>query len=1247
VHSRRVTAGFRPSALRSIFFFLLLNLTAAGLLLRAQVVLPYTADFETAESFTTGSLHGQNGWSVALGSASVGTSAYFSGSQGVTLTASSPPAFIAQEFDELMGEDVIFVDFYVKPVAGSNPGDTTVAVAESSEMKFINVDGDGEVYALDGDETGENGGRWVPTGYRVALDMNGAAVNWLRVTVRQDFAHRTWDLYLDGTMVLANLGFREAAASYFSFFALRGAPDADAYFDYFYAAAENPLFVDDDLDGMEDAWETMHSLDDGVDDRDGDYDSDGLTNLQEYLIATNPAVADIASIPTLISGLRLQLDADTGTTTDLNGNVSSWADQSGLSNDAAQMDSGKRPQLVAGELNGHAVLRFDGEDDKLELPDLMNGATAGEIFIVTRLSDFARPNHPYFGLVQIGTGDATIYSKDTIWDNFGTAGHHAFGLTDVSSLTAPHIFNASVTAGGGVTTAFNGLQWDSHGGETVDFTMTPLIGADAIDEFYRGDIAEILVYDHPLTVIERRAVNLYLVHKYDGSTATPAAPTDLTATILSETKVDLNWTTATTGFAGAVVERKTGEGDYEIVDPHGALDGYQDHDLTPGETYTYRVKLIGPAGGSLYSEPLPVTMPEGVADLPDDGLRLWLRSTAGASRNSPISRWADQSGNTHDAFQFAADNRPAMVTGEVNGLPVVRFDGTDDHFSLQQVMDGATEGEIFIVARLHDFTNGRNGLMQFGFANGTTYTEDQIVDDFGINDGASFSGPGGTLLTSWHLYGATVDSGGQDLKFNDQLLLHRDLPMGDPNVNYRADVMLGTDVFDEYFNGDVAEIIAYDHVLDGPEHAAVVAYLHFKYGLPGAPSLPTDVTATPISATRVDLSWTTGEIDGSADVTIERKTGGGGYDLLTDEGELSGFQDSGLTPGETYTYRLKFTNSYGETDYTDPVVVTLPLGTPDLPSSGMRLWLRAGVGTHGAGPLATWADQSGNGHDAVQATASHRPEVVLDEVNGQPVVRFDGSDDRLDLSDPMNGATAGEIFIVARLKDFTRGINGLAQFGGGNGTTYTEGAMVDDFGINTGDSFPGPDGALLTAWHTYNASVTEDGEDLRFNGHLLLHRPLPGFAPDVTFRSDAMLGTDVFDEYFNGDIAEVIVYDRVLSDDERAQVSAYLTIKYGVPHEDSVLADANSDGIDDTLGYVLLGIEPTDTDVDSDGVRNDVELASGTDPLSADTDGDSVNDDTDAYPLDPTRSSALTSDPMDHTGPSITLTLPADAVLEP
>lgn len=1212
-------------------------------------MLPYTVDFETGESFTTGSLHSQHGWSVDLGSASVGTTEHFSGSQSVTLTASSPPAIISQSFDELMGEDVIFVDFYVKPVAGSDPQDTTVSVVESSEMKFINVDGDGEVYALDGDETGENGGRWVPTGYRVALDMNGAAVNWLRVTVRQDFARRTWDLYLDGTMVLANLGFRESATSYFSFFSLRGAPDADGFFDYFYAAAENPLFTDDDLDGMEDAWETMHSLDDGVDDRDGDYDSDGLTNLQEYLIGTNPAVADGDAIPGLVSGLRLQLEADTGVTTDMNGNVSDWADQSGNSNDAAQMDSGKRPQLVASELNGHAVLRFDGDDDKLELPDLMSGATAGEIFIVTRLSDFARPGNPYFGLVQMDTGDATVYSKDTVWNNFGTAGHHAFGSVDVSTLTAPHIFNTSVTAAGTSTTEVNGLQWEVHTGETVDFTTTPLIGADAIDEFYRGDIAEILVYDHPLTVGERRAVNLYLATKYYGSTALPTAPTDLTATVLSETKVDLNWTTTVTGFAGAVVERKTGAGDYEIVDPHTALDGYQDHDLTPGETYTYRVKLIGPSGSSLYSEPLEVPMPEGVADLPDDGMRLWLRSTAGASRNSPISRWADQSGNTHDAFQFTSGSRPAIALGEVNDLPVVRFDGTDDHLSLQQVMDGATEGEIFVVARMKDFTLGTSGLMQFGGAYGTTYTEDDIVDDFGIDDGGSFPGPGGTLLTNWHLYNAAVDSGGEDLSFNGALLLHRDLPMFDPNVGFRSEVMLGTDVIDQYFNGDIAEVIVYDHVLDGPDHAAVLEYLRSKYGFSWgvAPSLPTDVTATAISRTRVDLSWTTSEPDGSAQVTIERKTGAGDYDVLTDEGLLSGFQDTDLTPGETYTYRLKITNGFGETDYTDPVVVTIPLGTPDIPSDGMRLWLRAGAGTHGAGPLAAWRDQSGNGNDAVQATAGHRPEVVVDEVNGQPVVRFDGSNDSLNLTDPMNGATAGEIFIVARLKDFTNFANGIAQFGGGNGTTYTEGNMVDDFGINTGADFPGPGGALVTAWHTYHASVTEDGEDLSFNGHLLLHRALPGFAPDVTFRSDAMLGTDVFDEYFNGDIAEVIVYDRVLTEAEREQVSAYLTIKYGVPHEDSVLADANADGIDDTLGYILLGIEPTNNDDDGDGVRNDVELANGTDPLTADTDGDSVNDDTDAYPLDPTRSSGLASNPSDHTGPSITLILPADAVLEP
>lgn len=53
----------------------------------------------------------------------------------------------------------------------------------------------------------------------------------------------------------------------------------------------------------------------------------------------------------------------------------------------------------------------------------------------------------------------------------------------------------------------------------------------------------------------------------------------------------------------------------------------------------------------------------------------------------------------------------------------------------------------------------------------------------------------------------------------------------------------------------------------------------------------------------------------------------------------------------------------------------------------------------------------------------------------------------------------------------------------------------------------------------------------------------------------------------------------------------------------------------------------------------------GTDPFNPDTDGDTVNDGTDAFPLDPTRSTAPSPDPEDTTPPTITLTEPTSATL--
>jgi alpha-tubulin suppressor-like RCC1 family protein len=91
-------------------------------------------------------------------------------------------------------------------------------------------------------------------------------------------------------------------------------------------------------------------------------------------------------------------------------------------------------------------------------------------------------------------------------------------------------------------------------------------------------------------------------------------------------------------------------------------------------------------------------------------------------------------------------------------------------------------------------------------------------------------------------------------------------------------------------------------------------------------------------------------------------------------------------------------------------------------------------------------------------------------------------------------------------------------------------------------------------------------------------------------------------------------------------------------------ADTNDDGILDGIA-VASGMSPTDPDLDDDTVLNGVERLNGTDPFRADTDGDGTNDGTDAFPLDPTRTTAPSGTPGDTTPPTITLTEPTNATL--
>ena len=83
--------------------------------------------------------------------------------------------------------------------------------------------------------------------------------------------------------------------------------------------------------------------------------------------------------------------------------------------------------------------------------------------------------------------------------------------------------------------------------------------------------------------------------------------------------------------------------------------------------------------------------------------------------------------------------------------------------------------------------------------------------------------------------------------------------------------------------------------------------------------------------------------------------------------------------------------------------------------SGLVAWYDASqiTGKADSDAVSSWADSSGNGHTASQATGSKQPLYKTNILNGFPVLRFDGIDDFMSVSS-MGALTNHSVFVVAK-----------------------------------------------------------------------------------------------------------------------------------------------------------------------------------------------------------------------------------------
>jgi hypothetical protein len=89
----------------------------------------------------------------------------------------------------------------------------------------------------------------------------------------------------------------------------------------------------------------------------------------------------------------------------------------------------------------------------------------------------------------------------------------------------------------------------------------------------------------------------------------PITPSDLTATLVSNTQATLSWVDKSTNEVGFKVERKTGNGTFGVIATTNAdITTINDAGLTPNTTYTYRVYSFNNTGKSLsYTNEVTIT----------------------------------------------------------------------------------------------------------------------------------------------------------------------------------------------------------------------------------------------------------------------------------------------------------------------------------------------------------------------------------------------------------------------------------------------------------------------------------------------------------------------------------------------------------------------------------------------------------------------------------------------------------------
>ena len=252
------------------------------------------------------------------------------------------------------------------------------------------------------------------------------------------------------------------------------------------------------------------------------------------------------------------------------------------------------------------------------------------------------------------------------------------------------------------------------------------------------------------------------------------------------------------------------------------------------------------------------------------------------------------------------------------------------------------------------------------------------------------------------------------------------------------------------------------------------------------------------------------------------------------------------------------TTTTAATDTTKTIYVPPPdvnVANAPVPTSGLSLWLRADSGvTAGAdGKVSSWAVEG----STVKATAGlpeTRPALAQNAIGGKPAVHFDGGTNILEANLNIDPAASPQLTVISVFTSDTDAPTPPRKLYGADDGGYDRAAGLDNradpfnytvFGGNadvigifklaantpylTVDSYDQTK-KMLNVW--VNGAPAKQNQQIDHGASL-----------DKFYIGGS--GT-VYHEPWLGNVAEMLVYRRILTDDERKKVEDYLAGKYGL-----------------------------------------------------------------------------------------------------